>query len=250
MMGKPFLSLFFSNNSAGVEILISSLLNMLFPEKCPNCDKPAGGFWIAPFCENCWKDIIPYKGPLCDRCGKPLSSEIAHICHECLKKEPFFVRARSFALYKGTMAEAINLFKYSGIRRLGRPLGRFFNYMALPQVDAIIPVPLHIRRLLHRGFNQSLILSKVIAKNSGRPVLINVLSRIRDTVPQVSLKAHERRKNVRGAFTATSAVKGKNLLLVDDVMTTGATTEECSRVLKKAGAKGVYVLTLARAYEL
>jgi competence protein ComFC len=118
--------------------------------------------------------------------------------------------------------------------------------MDLPNVDLLMPVPLHEKRLRQREFNQSALIGKHVAKHLGVPIIVNSLLRKRDTIPQVGLSAKERRKNIKNAFTVRKKdiIEGKHIMLVDDVFTTGATVRECSKVFMKAGAKKVYVITL------
>jgi ComF family protein len=200
-----------------------------------------------PFCTSCWSSIRRYSGPSCRICGVPFISEYAEICAECLREAPSFSRAESFGLYEKVLAMAINIYKFHGIRRLHTPLGKLLLEIDVTAMDAIIPVPLGIKGLRERGFNQSLLLSKVISENAKLPLVMDGLMKIRDTHPQVGLSAKERARNLKGAFIAKKDFREKKLLLVDDVMTTGATANECARQLFKAGAEDVAVLTLARA---
>lgn len=153
-------------------------------------------------------------------------------------------------LYQGNMAKAIQRFKYHGDITLAKALGWFWNMADLNDLpfELIVPVPLHHQRLRERGFNQALVLGKVLSKKMGKKISARALRRTRYTIPQVQLDHSEREKNVRGAFEVPyqRKVKDKTLLLIDDVFTTGATVNECARVLKKSGAKAVFVLTLAR----
>jgi ComF family protein len=158
-----------------------------------------------------------------------------------------FDEAYCYGAYEGTLRQLIHLFKYSGMRALARPLGDVLAG-ALPrdrQFDAVTAVPLHWRRRWQRGFNQSELLGKAIARRRGIP-LIHVLRRGAATRAQAGLSNSQRRENVAGAFRARHRVAGLRILLVDDVMTTGATVSACARALKKAGARSVAVLTLAR----
>ena len=124
--------------------------------------------------------------------------------------------------------------------------------MDLPWTDAVIPVPLYKTRLRQREFNQSALLAKHIAKNTGMSLFVDCLIKIKDTMPQVGLNSMDRHRNIRNAFAVekTPFIKGKNILLIDDVITTGATVRECSRVLKKAGAGDIYVMALAHGIKL
>lgn len=158
-----------------------------------------------------------------------------------------FDEAYCYGAYAGTLRKLIHLFKYSGMRRLARPLGDLL-WDALPrdrQFDAVTAVPLHWRRRWQRGFNQSELLGKEIARRRGIPVM-RVLRRASATRAQAGLSNAQRRENVAGAFRARRRVNGLRMLLVDDVMTTGATAGACARALKKAGARSVSLLALAR----
>lgn len=167
-----------------------------------------------------------------------------------MKNRPFFTRASSFGCYEGVLAEAINLFKFLGVRRLSSPLGRLLLACDMTDIDAIIPVPLSIKSLRKRGFNQSSLLAKVVSDNTGIPLFMNVLAKKRETLPQIGLSAKERISNIKGAFRAEKNLHGMKVLLIDDVMTTTATVNECSKELLKGRAKDVTVLTLARASDL
>jgi ComF family protein len=152
------------------------------------------------------------------------------------------------------LRRVVHSFKYGRKVSLGKPLGRLMargceEFVNECRVDLIIPVPLHSKRLRWRGFNQSALLARQVSRAYGLPMEPFVLMRDKETLPQTQLSEEERRKNVRGAFSvrAAGALKGKTLLLVDDVYTSGATLNECSRVLMRAGADKVYILTLARA---
>lgn len=227
--------------------MLNNFLNILFPETCPVCQNPATDHKTAPICSDCWQSVSPYECPMCQRCGKPLVSDVSMTCRECLEDAPAFSYARSFGLYEGVLKKAISLLKFYGIKRLSKPLSDIILHIEIPRVDAVIPVPLHEKRLRQREFNQSALLAKNIAKNLGIEVLVNCLVKVRDTMPQVGLRSQDRRKNIKHAFDIKQEelVKGKNVILIDDVVTTGATVRECSRVLKKAGAENIYVITLA-----
>lgn len=153
----------------------------------------------------------------------------------------------NYGIYSDALAEAINLMKFSGLRRLANPMGKLFLNLEMPECDGIIPVPLSKSALRERGFNQSLLMAKVISKKLKTPLYMDMLLKRKDTLPQVGLNAKERRKNLRGAFKASGKINKLRLLLLDDVMTTGATARECSKTLMRAGAKEVIVITLARA---
>lgn len=260
--------------------MINRFLRIFFPESCPVCKKPSIDHKTAPICPDCWQAISPYKGPICQKCGKPLVSEVSITCGDCLEEEPAFKQVRSFGLYEGTLKTAVNLLKYYGIKRLSKPLSEIMLKInpappllsclplrlstqveaageskkrgcgeKMPRADAIIPVPLYKKRLRQRGFNQSALFAKYLASCTGVPLILNYLVKIRDTMPQVGLSAKDRKKNIRNAFGISNKklLQKKNIVLVDDVFTTGATVRECSKLLKKAGSGDIYVITLVHS---
>jgi len=153
----------------------------------------------------------------------------------------------SYGIYEGVLAEAINHLKFNGLKRLAKPLARLLLSFELQGLDGIVPVPSSMKRLRERGFNQSLLIARAIANETGTPLLMDVLAKEKETPPQTALSARERLLNLKNAFVIKGKVDGLRLFLLDDVMTTGATVTECSKVLIKAGAKEVIVLTLARS---
>lgn len=164
-----------------------------------------------------------------------------------MRKPPFFSKTHCFGIYSGILSEAINLFNSIGIKRLSRPLGRFLLEFNMSGIEAIVPVPLSPEGLRRRGFNQSLLLAKAVSDNKNIPLIMDGLLKKTETRPQVGLPAKERARNLKGAFVAAKQFTGKRIMLVDDVITTGATANECSRQPLEAGASEVVVLTLARA---
>jgi len=174
-------------------------------------------------------------------------------CGWCRSTPPGFDRARSFGEYRGALAQSIRKFKYNGHRLLAPTLGGMItaaDRQWLDEVEAtlVIPVPLHPTRLRERGFNQAVDLARPVARERELPLTVDAVARIRDTAPQFGLTVVQRKQNVKGAFAAKKPelLQDQTIILVDDVMTTGATAAECCRTLKDAGAKMVAVLTLAR----
>ncbi len=232
------------------------LADLLFPLSCKVCGLNMRSGETPQICGRCWSTIRLLDGPCCPRCGKPFASEAAlshspdHQCGDCREKPPKFDRAISAAIYENALAEAIHLFKYSKRASWSKPLGRLLH-TRIPdfgKLDVILPVPLHSKRLRQREFNQSLLLAREVSLASRIPLQMDNLRRVRWTQPQIELNGDERRKNVRRAFEVKwpDQVQDQSILLIDDVYTTGATVNECARVLKKAGAEVVNVLTVAR----
>lgn len=169
------------------------------------------------------------------------------VCQECRFIKPVFERILSYGVYEGVLKEVIHLVKFRRIRRLARVLGTELLHLDTPDADLVVPVPLSVHGLRKREFNQSAVMASVIAVRRGIRLDITSLVKVKDTCPQSTLSRIERRENVRGAFRVSENLKGKHVILVDDVVTTGATANECARVLKKAGAVSVVVICAARA---
>jgi ComF family protein len=236
--------------------VLTYLADLLFPRSCKVCGIRIGSVETPGLCAGCWSTTQFLDGPCCPRCGKPFVSEAAlsyspnHHCGDCREKPPHYDRAISVALYDKALAEAIHLFKYSKKNQWAKPLGRLLlkRVSEFGPLDVVLPVPLHPKRLREREFNQSLLLAREVSLAFGIPLQGDNLHRVRWTRPQVELNGEERRKNVRKAFEVKwpDRLEDRCVLLIDDVLTTGATVNECARVLKRAGAKTVNVLTLAR----
>jgi ComF family protein len=233
------------------------ILEVMLPSSCCYCHSPVDNAQIPHFCSSCWSDFTLLHGPSCPTCGRPFDSPEAlsyspdHSCLSCRHSPPDFDQALSVGLFEGSLREAVHQFKYRPCRSLGKPLGDWMTAKinVLMTIDVIMPVPLHIKRLRQRGFNQALLLAHRMSRRQGIKLSIDNLVRVRPTRPQVELAGEERRKNVKGAFILRQPEKMENrhVVLVDDVFTTGATMNECASVLKKAGASQVTALTLARA---
>jgi ComF family protein len=232
---------------------LTALLDLLYPRACCCC----GGRTAASVCEPCFTQLRFLRPPWCIRCGVPLQTpgDAPRYCGRCILQPPHFVRARAALIYEAQhdnpLARAIRRYKYDRDASLAPALARLLidNLQQIPAPDLIVAVPLHRQRLQWRGFNQALLLAKRLGKHLRARVDLSLLQRTRATQPQVELGDDQRRANVRGAFRLSdpAAVRDRSILLMDDVMTTGATVDECSRVLLRAGAASVEVLTLARA---
>lgn len=234
-------------------ILVKSLLDLAFPRSCAGCNGQAGNEFRY-LCWNCLTTIKLVQSPYCLLCGDPIygALESEYICSACRKRKPFFDCARSAAVYTGLIKEMILDFKYRGVVWLGPDLGQLMfaclrTHFRAPNIDCVTYVPLHRTRERQRTYNQSFLLAKELAGRLGRKV-DDCLARIQPTESQTHLTSAERADNVRNKFAINWRCKpeGRCVLLVDDVMTTGATVNECARILKKNGAQEVLVLTVAR----
>lgn len=243
---------------ASVKQLLRVLLDVILPPVCHICHSfipNASTLHICPIC----RDRLPLVlSPLCTVCGIPfIGTGGDHRCGACLTNPPHFDSARAHFLYEGAIRDLIHSFKYNQKTHLRSPLALLTlegvgGFLADHQPHLIVPVPLHRSRLRQRGFNQAVLLGRVLSRRLSIPMLTDALTRTRPTEPQIQLSAAERRLNVKGAFTVTKpdSVAGKRILLLDDVMTTGSTMDECARELKKAGADMVTAVTIARTARL
>lgn len=224
--------------------LIWSSLDWLYPPQCPGCGQ-AGERW----CSNCQTKVSIPSTPICERCGDPISHP--GWCADCTANPPTFQTLRSCGIFQGELREALHRLKYNRDISLGDSLSRHLIGLYLKnnwQVDLITAVPLSEKRLKDRGYNQASLLALPLALATGISYQPKALRRTRETRSQVGLSMEQRMTNVDGAFAAESGfVSGKNILVVDDVATTGATIEACARALQVAGAATIYGLTLARA---
>jgi ComF family protein len=244
-----------------VKAASTSLFSILFPSDCRICHAALTNIAVLPVCEPCLAQIVPLNGPLCQICGEKLfhanaGTEEVPLCGICRRVGARFRRAAAYGAYEGALRELIHLFKYNGVMPAGKVLGGLLNQtvtaMALPESLIVVPVPLWSGKRMARGFNQAEAIARSFMRfqSSGSIQLdTSILVRTRETASQTGLTRHQRRANVRGAFAVVKAqkVKGRSILVVDDVMTTGTTAGECARVLRRAGAKEVYVATVARA---
>jgi len=228
--------------------------NLLFPEDCRLCGEPLRDFGRVPVCGACLRAPVPFEAEyFCASCRTPFANAFplddSGRCALCRSGARGFDAAYSFGAYDGALRQLIHLFKYERIRTLARPLAEYLAaaYPRDQRFAALVPMPLHWRRYWSRGFNQSALLARELGRRLGIPVLAAV-RRQRATAPQAGLTNSRRRLNVAGAFVADpEAARGGRLLLIDDVLTTGATASACARALKRGGAAYVAVLTLARA---
>jgi ComF family protein len=232
------MSVWFARNASALR---QALLDLLFPKRCVVCRR--AGEW---FCSACCQVIEKIMPPICDRCGRPLRRTT---CSYCQKLPLQIEGTRAIAFFEGNLRTAIHAFKYAHRPELADPLGEMLSdYISkhpLP-IDALIAVPLHPERERARGYNQSHLLAQVLGQRRNLPVWGDALTRTRHTRPQVELNAADRHDNVHEAFTANVRVTGAQILLIDDVCTTGATMDACGIALKERGAKSVWGLAVAR----
>ncbi len=229
--------------------LARGALELLYPPHCYLCNAPLEAGYICPECYASLPRPKPEE-PLCTRCGGPLQEAELDLCGECADRPWSFLEARSFGFYEGGLAELVKGFKYRGERALARELARYLleagEGLFLDRAEALTFVPMTEEKLRQRGFNQAELLARELSGLTGLPV-VPALVKVRETEEQATLRGQERWKNVQGAFTPKGEALCARIILVDDVYTTGATAEECSRALQEGGYSEVYVLTVARA---
>ena len=234
--------------------MFSALLNLVIPNRCV-----CGDILVnknSDICEKCWGEIglISTKS-ICETCGNPFEYEgLAAIkCADCIATEPYFDKARAVFKYNDINGKMIMGLKYSDRTPYAKTLAKFMSGKIAElgdDFDVIVSVPIHRKKLMKRKFNQSALLANKIAKISGKISNNIILKKTKDIQPQASLTRKQRIENVKGSIAINSKmndyIKGKKILLIDDVITTGATANECAKILKKAGAEKVYLLTAAR----
>jgi ComF family protein len=238
--------------------MLHYFVNFLYPPRCAGCGVRMPIEVTRRVCPNCIARIERLSEPLCVVCGIPVKTANPEWCEKCTTPRPHFGIARAVARYRPggdeesqTVPSLIRRHKYGRDQSLAHALAECLSE-PLPvddSYDVVVPIPLHRARLRWRGFNQAALLGTAVARRLGRPLDAVALSRIRAPSPQTYQVPGERRRNVRRAFAVTrrNRVTSRRVLLVDDVMTTGATADECARTLLAAGARRVDVLTLARA---
>lgn len=228
-----------------------ALRDLLMPARCPGC----GDLAIEPgLCGTCWAEVPWIAEPVCDRLGLPLPFDLdaGGVSLAARAEPPPYARARAVALHEGPARRMIHVLKYQDRQDLTNVMGLWMARAGAPilnDADLMLPVPLHWRRLVRRGFNQADVLAQAAAQHAGVPV-VQGLARARATRRQVGLGGAARRRNVAGAFRvrddARGRIAGACVILVDDVITTGATVDACTRALNRAGAVEVRVLAFSR----
>lgn len=218
------------------------LFDRLFKQRCLLCAGSDGG--ELGLCEACYKDLPWHNTPKCPQCG--LSSN-GLVCGSCLNSPPDFDATHGLFTYNFPLDVMMQRYKYGSMLNLGHIFGKMLsNKINLADVDLVIAMPMHPKRLKERGFNQALEIAKIITKNNPEKLDYQSVQRQKLTPPQASQPLKERVRNIKGAFTISNHLNGKRIAIVDDVMTTGASLNELAKSLKKAGASHVECWVVAR----
>jgi len=233
--------------------MLHFILDWIFPPRCIICDNIIPLNKPRHFCESCLEVITPLPRPVCEKCGIPVSS--GHICAKCKNKKISFERNFAAYAYDDLFQALIHRFKYRSRPEYGAGLGlltaQAISRDELPEIDCIIPIPIHKKRLRERGFNQSELLARALSKVWSIPVDLSLLIRVKNTKPQSSLGIEARKNNIQGAFAINMLKRKttpyKTILLVDDIYTTGSTMESASGALKEYGIEKIFCCTLVIA---
>lgn len=236
---------------------VDALVSVLFPAPCRVCHQPLSTASRVPVCRECLGALSRIQAPVCRQCGRPfppvVGAETTPLCHSCAGGVYHFDLARSFACYEDVTERILLLLKYEPVTPLAAWLAARLEEVvraepALAEVDCVLPVPLDRNRLRERGYNQAELIARPLAKRLGRPLATDLLRRLRSRPPKLKLSRRERWETVRGAFEAGAGdqLQKRRVLLVDDVLTSGATLDACARALRSAGAAAVHAVTVAR----
>lgn len=239
--------------------LLDALASLVFPAPCRICEATLVTASRIPICRECLDSLRPLSTPVCQQCGRPFLSALAGtarepLCHGCRRGVYAFDLARSYGVYDAAMVRAITLLKYHAVTPLGAWFAARLAELVARQPDSfaahvVVPVPLHASRLRERGYNQAELIARPLSKRLCLPLRSYLLVRTKPRPDKLKLTRQERWRSVRGAYITREGTRVDKLrvLLVDDVFTTGATLDACSRALRQAGAASVLGLTVARA---
>lgn len=231
------------------ERFVENLLSFVYPRRCPVCHNivtPKG----EVICDGCRKRLRPIREPRCKKCGKPLTKEEQEYCYDCAKGKHCYTEGIALYPYDDVMRKSIAFFKFQNRREYAQAyaeeIERYLGERLLRWgADCMVPVPIHKKKRIERGFNQTEVLAAAVSKRIGIPVDGEILERVRKTLPQKELNEEERRKNLVNAFQiGKKGVEYKRVILVDDIYTTGSTIDACARVLKASGVQEVFFFSL------
>ena len=238
---------------AAIRGTVRRVVDVVLPPRCLGCGALVGD--PGAVCPSCWSGIDFIAPPMCRCCGLPFDYDEGEnaVCGDCARRPPLYGRARSVMIYNDASRRLVLAFKHGDRTDAATAWGQWLTRAGgelLADADLLVPVPLHRRRLIARRYNQAALMAQSLGRQSGVPVAVDALRRIRATPSQGRMNRSQRERNVAGAFAVRDSrmddIRDARILLVDDVMTTGATLTACIRPLLRAGADNIDVLTLAR----
>lgn len=225
------------------------ILDFVYPPRCPGCDR-----LLIPgdcICEDCSKTIKRVTEPVCKRCGKPMENPRKEYCADCFGKKHQYRQGKAVFIYEGNIKQSMYRFKYSNKREYAdfyavEAANLYADWIKRRQIEVIIPIPMYRKKQRRRGYNQAEVFAKALGRELGITVDTKVVKRVRDTIPQKELNDKERRHNLKNAFQLVpNIVRYKEILLVDDIYTTGSTMDAVTEVLLSAGVKNVYYICIS-----
>lgn len=227
----------------------SEVLGLLYPPRCPVCDEL---LWPGTqICGGCEKEIRRIAEPVCKRCGKPLRDVRTEYCGDCRRKEHKFCQGKAVFVYEGKIRQSMYRFKYSNKREYadfyGKEAARLYtDWIRKRKIEVIVPIPMYPGKKRRRGYNQAEVFARALGRELGILVDTRLVKRVRNTVPQKELNDRERRNNLKNAFQLLpNIVKYNQILLVDDIYTTGSTMDAVTETLLFAGAKNIYFICIS-----
>ena len=234
-----------------LKTIINSAVELLYPKQCMSCGKVLLKIEKEfGFCHSCIKEVKFVGGNSCMRCGKPIADSIDEFCNQCQEKKHYFEQNKGIFIYDGAMKKSMYQFKYANKRRFAEKYGKYAyekygKWIENNKIEAIIPVPMHKKKMKRRGYNQAEVFANQLSKLTNIPVAKDVIIRDRETVAMKQLRGAKRKKNLLNAFKVTeNIVQFRKVLVVDDIYTTGTTIDEISKALKGGGITEVYSLCI------
>lgn len=242
-----------------VYAILKTAAELLYPPRCPVCDELLSPGKNA-ICISCEKKITRITELVCKKCGKPLSNERKEYCGDCARKHHSYRQGKAVFLYKGEMRQSLYRFKYSNRREYasfyaGEAVSQYASWVRRREIEVIVPIPMYTGKKRRRGYNQAEVFAKALGRKMDIPVETKLVKRTRDTIPQKELNDNERKKNLKNAFQVTTQKTQKNqkvqknqykqVLLVDDIYTTGSTMDAVAEVLLSSGAQNIYYICIS-----
>jgi len=233
---------------SGKESMVELILSIFFPRRCPICDRTIA--YGQKICEDCVEKLVCIAEPVCKKCGKQLENERQEYCGDCMKKEHYFTQGKAVFSYQKEMKLSMYRFKYANRREYATfyaewAMERYGEWIRKRGIEVIIPVPMFAGKRRNRGYNQAEVFAKELSDVVRIPVDKNLVKRVKNTKPLKTLTERQRKDNLKGAFqVGANIVKYSKILLVDDIYTTGATIDAVAEVLREAGIKEVYFLSV------